>query len=336
MYLLGVLLMLSYQSTQAQPKIIKIGTLPGLRYDVKRFDMKPGEEVKLVFENKDTMLHNLVITKPGKRMEIIQAAMLLGTQAIAKHFVPDSPNVLYFTEVVASNDSFTLEFTAPAKADNYPFVCTYPGHGFIMFGTMRVTDTPEPMEINAGPMAAMTEHHHDDSQAIVRRGFMPDAGPATIAVKLPGGHSYCWDAGAVCFRYAWKGDFIEPVYRKPAKLLGDVYYREDHQFPFLLGSKQARPSDIQFLGYALDDSGIPEFEYEADGIHFTERLEVTESKLVRRFRTLSDQPVQITFPIDADQSALLDSTGKRENGAFHFSGKEAEEFYIIVVPPAKK
>ncbi len=333
-YLLGVLLMLSFQSTQAEPRTIKIGTLPGLRYDVKRFDVKPGEEVKLVFENKDTMLHNLVITKPGKRMEIIQAAMLLGTQALAKHFVPDSPNVLWSTEVVASNDSFTLEFTAPAEQEDYPLVCTYPGHGFIMFGTMRVTDSPAPMEMNTGPTVAMAEHHHDDNQAIVKRGFMPDAGPATIAVKLPGGHSYCWDAGAVCFRYAWQGDFIEQVYRKPAKLLGDVYYREDHQFPFLLGSAHTRPSDIQFLGYALDEAGIPEFEYEADGVHFTERLVVTENKLVRRFRTTSNHPVQLTFPIDPDQSALLDSTGKRENGVFQFTGKEAGEFYIIAVPHA--
>jgi azurin len=337
MYLLGVLLMFTSPSTQAEPTVIKIGTLPGLRYDVKRFDVKPGEDVRLVFENKDTMLHNLVITKPGKRMEIIQAAMLLGTQALAKHFVPDSPNVLWSTEVVASNDSFTLTFKAPSEKDDYPYVCTYPGHGFIMYGTMRVTDSPEPKEMNTGPMVAMAEHHHDENQAIVKRGFMPDAGPATIAVKLPGGHSYCWDAGAVCFRYAWQGDFMEQVYRKPAKLLGKVYYREDHKFPFLLGADSpTRPSNVRFLGYSLDETGIPEFEYEADRIHFKERLVVTENKLVRRFRTTSDQTVELRFPIDPDQSPQLDSTGKREGDAFVFSGKDAEEFYIIVVPTEKK
>lgn len=328
--------MISLLPTQAEPTVVKIGTLPGLQYDVKRFDVQPGKEVKIIFKNKDTMLHNLVITKPGKRMQIIQAAMLLGTQAQAKHYIPDSPDVLYYTEVVASNDSYTLQFTAPAEKDNYPFVCTYPGHGFIMFGTMRVTDSPQPMEMNAGPMVAMQEHHHDEQLAIVKRAFMPNAGPARIAVKLPGGHSYCWDAGAVCFRYAWQGGFVEPVYRKPEKLLGEVYYREDHLFPFLFGTTSpARPSDVQFLGYALDDVGIPEFEYEADGVHFNERLVVTENKLVRRFRTTSDQPVELLFPIDPAQSALLDSTGQREGDTFIFKGKDTEEFYIIVVPPEK-
>ena len=326
--------MLSPLSTHGEPTVIKIGTLPGLRYDVKQFDVRPGEEIKLVFENKDTMLHNLVITKPGKRMEIIQAAMLLGTQALAKHFVPDSPNVLWSTEVVASNDAFTLDFKAPEQQDDYPFVCTYPGHGYIMFGTMRVTDSPAPMEMNAGPTVAMTKHHHDNNRAIVKRAFMPNAGPATIAVKLPGGHSYCWDAGAVCFRYAWQGGFVEPVYRKPEKLLGEVYYREDHLFPFLLGNHSpSRPVNVQFLGYSLDDAGIPEFEYEADGIQFKERLVVTENKLVRRFRTSADQAIDLRFPIDPNHAAQLDSTGKREGDSFHFKGEEAKEFYIIVVPP---
>lgn len=324
------------QATCAEPEVIKIGTLPGLRFDIKRFDVLPGADVKLVFENKDTMLHNLVITKPGKSMEIVQAAMLLGTQALAKHFVPDSPNVLWATKVVASNDSYTLEFKAPEETADYPYVCTYPGHGFIMFGTMRVTDHPEAKEMNAGPTTATTEHHHKHDHAFVKRAFMPDAGPATIAVKLPGGHSYCWDAGAVCFRYAWRGGFVEPVYRKPEKLLGNVYYREDHRFPFLIGIEApSRPTDVQFLGYALDESGIPEFEYQADGIKFHERISVTESKLVRRFRTSSDNSIDLWFPVDPGQEAKLDSTGQRVNDAFHFSGQVAEEFYIIIIPPAK-
>ena len=45
----------------------------------------------------------------------------------------------------------------------------------------------------------------------VYRILMPDAGPAAIAVSLPQKLSYCWDAGACRLRYAWQGDFIDPI-----------------------------------------------------------------------------------------------------------------------------
>ena len=44
----------------------------------------------------------------------------------------------------------------------------------------------------------------------VVRMFMPDSGPASIAVATPEGVHYCWDAGTMQLRYAWTGDFLDP------------------------------------------------------------------------------------------------------------------------------
>lgn len=328
-----LLCLLFDQAVIAEEITIQIGTLPGLRYDMKRFDVRPGDKVKLVFSNQDTMLHNLVIVTPGSRVEIISAALTLGAKAIEKHYVPDSPKVLWATDVVASGESFTLEFTAPSETGEYPYVCTYPGHGFLMYGTMRVSDTLEKPEMNTGPVVAQTSHQHHDDGAILKRAFMPHSGPASIAVRLPGGHSYCWDAGACHLRYAWKGGFVESVYRKPEKLLGEIYYRESHNFPFRLGNKKPEPPNkFQFLGYALDASGIPEFEYEADGIHIFERIEVREDRLVRRFRTAAEGPVDLWYPIDPSQASRLDSTGQLTGNFYRFSGKDAVEFYVTLSP----
>src|SRR3954453_2886035 len=83
-----------------EPVEVKIGVLPGLKFDVQRFAVAPGSEVKIVLRNPDQMIHNLVITKPGARMEVVLAALALGAEGPAKNFVPESPKVLWHTRAL--------------------------------------------------------------------------------------------------------------------------------------------------------------------------------------------------------------------------------------------
>lgn len=324
------------RSAEANTAVIHIGTLPGLRYDTATFFVRPGASVELVFSNQDEMPHNLVITTPAARLEIVTAALALGAAGPDKHFVPDSPKVLAATPVVAARESATLRFTAPAQEGDYPFVCTYPGHGFIMFGTMTVTREPKPPVRNKpdAPGAAHDAHHPPPSadRARLIRTFMPDAGPACIAVGLPGDYSYCWDAGAVRFRYAWKGGYVTEVYRKPHRIDGDIFYVEGDGFPLRAGATpEAVPRRVQFRGYGLDPMGIPEFEYEFDGVSVRERIELRAGNLVRRFRTEGDAGT-LWFAIPSDKESQLSATGVKAGGFFKFEGKDAREFYITIKP----
>ena len=52
--------------------------------------------------------------------------------------LPAGPAILGSTPQVAPGRRFTLYLTAPAQAGDYPYVCTYPGHGQLMFGTLKV------------------------------------------------------------------------------------------------------------------------------------------------------------------------------------------------------
>ena len=119
------------------------------------------------------------------------------------------------------------------------------------------------------------------------RGFMPDAGPASIAVQLPGGVSYVWDAGAGRFRYAWTGGYMtmpSSPERGLARIIGEVFYREP-AFPLRVGATSAAaPKLVEFKGYTIDAARIPEFETVVDGVTVRERAEVKDGKLVRRFR----------------------------------------------------
>ena len=215
------------------PEVIRIGTLPGLRYNTSVFSVRPGAEVELIFSNYDEMLHNLVITRPGARERVVQAALALGAGAADRDFVPPSEDVLWATKVVPSDESFTLTFTAPTTTGDYPYVCTMPGHGIVMFGLMTVTATPGPPVMTpvepAEPTSVDHVGHGPGSRAAVMRSFMPDAGPASIAVQLPGNVSYVWDAGAGRFRYAWAGGgAIRPSSpeRGLARITGEIFYRE--------------------------------------------------------------------------------------------------------------
>ena len=272
----GLVPIASANAAESSVTVITIGTLPGLRYDTAAFYVRPGSEVELTFTNQDEMVHNLVVTAPGARTEILTAALQLGANAEARGFVPDSPKALWATKLVAAKQSFTLRFKAPEALGDYPYVCTFPGHGFLMFGTMVVTTDPKPPLKNdedPSAMPAMASMAHTAKTQVIRQ-FMPNAGPASIAVGLPGDYSYCWDAGACRFRYAWKGGFVAEVYRRPERIIGEIFYREEPGIPLRFGADpEAIPTKFQFRGYSFDAMGSPEFEYEVEGVQIREFIE---------------------------------------------------------------
>ncbi len=138
-------------------------------------------------------------------------------------------------------------------------------------------------------------------KAVVVRWDMPEATPAAIAVGLPGGISYCFDAGESRFRYAWRGGFLdmsrtllskknrETNLTQTAEIVGEVFYREA-AFPIRVGERRRIPQR-RFRGYRLVDS-IPEFRYEVDGVTVHERILAETGAVVRQFRLLGvDQPM---------------------------------------------
>ena len=66
--------------------------------------------------------------------------MAADPQAPARHYVPDTPNVLFSTKMLDPNTTETLTFTAPTEPGDYPYLCTFPGHWRTMQGVMRVVE----------------------------------------------------------------------------------------------------------------------------------------------------------------------------------------------------
>lgn len=64
--------------------------------------------------------------------------MMTAPDAMAKHYVPDSPDVLASTPIVNPDESYEFFFAVPEAPGTYPFVCTFPGHWRMMHGVMIV------------------------------------------------------------------------------------------------------------------------------------------------------------------------------------------------------
>jgi len=158
---------------QGQLLEIEIRAKAGLQFNKVRFEAKPGQKVVLDVYNDDQMAHNLVFTKEGKRQAVANLALTLGEEAEAKNWVPDTDDVLWATPVLKPGENHKLKFTAPNKSGVYPYVCTFIGHGFVMYGAMYVgKDMPEIAKDMNVPELARTGGVPNEEEAIVANGAL--------------------------------------------------------------------------------------------------------------------------------------------------------------------
>lgn len=120
---------------------IRIGVIDGaLKFNVDRFAVKAGQRYKLTFSNTCHMEHNLVIGEIGSGNELTRLATELAAHPRGRdrHYVPRSDLVLFSTPQLPAGEQMEKRFTVPEEKGEYPYLCTFPGHAFIMRGVMVV------------------------------------------------------------------------------------------------------------------------------------------------------------------------------------------------------
>ena len=320
--------------------IITIKAISGLQYDVKQFAVEPGANVSINFVNDDAtdMPHNLVFVKPGKRMDAVTAAMAMGADAIATGFVPKTDDVIAAIPEVKPHAKAKLTFTAPKEKGIYPYVCTYPGHGLIMFGDMYV-GVPMPKLKAIVEKPETNPHAYPLVRPYLYRFFMPNSNPASIALMLPGDINVCWDASACRPRYSWRGAGVNPSKHWKTNgsgrvtLVGDTIWTAGDQTPLRLSMSTA--PNVSFKGYALKQ-GFPEFRYEIDGIAVKELIrDHNQGKGVSfAFQIDSDKP--FFYVVDAAQNDLFTSSvGVFTKGVLTIPAGSARSFTVTLIPAAK-
>ena len=345
-------------------KTVKIDVQVGLQFDLVRFHVKPGEKVKLIFSNSDDMSHNLLITKPESRLEIVNEALQLGEKGPSMDYIPKSASVLWSIPVVNPNQTQTLIFIAPQQPGVYPYVCTLPGHGLIMFGAMYVNADGKMPELKNDPnippsrridniKVVMPHNEHKDSgrdkienvkplhpyipiSPYLYRVFIEGASPAAIAVSLPGNLSYCWDASTCKLLFAWSGGFLDnsELWRGKgdvlAKVVGTPFFRDKTEFPLSIGNNDGIKV-VDYKGYSLINR-YPEFHYTLNGIDVYELIMPKNdgSGLIRKFR-IPDGTKTVWFNTNPnDGASYISSSGKWENGKLKLVPKQAIDFSITM------
>ncbi|MEM1134276.1 MAG: plastocyanin/azurin family copper-binding protein [Bacteroidota bacterium] len=337
-----------FNNTQQNPRELRIKAIAGLKYDIVRFAVKPGENLRIIFENTDDMAHNLVFTKPGKRETVVKAAQMMGGAGTANNYVPESEDVLLYTKVLEIEETAILEFTAPEEEGVYPYACTYPGHGFIMYGAMYVTTKPLPPlasdknvpENQRSPEfleKASSPHPYLITYPTIYRTFMPECSPAAIAVAMTETHAYCWDAAKCMLRYTWEGGFLDNTAHWKgngnalAEILGKVYFKNNNQFPFSLVNTDSLLTP-DFGGYKLDKEGFPTFLYSVEDIKFQEHiLPIAGDKGIQIQYEITSitEPLFYMLPKDNKVSIEIDK-GTKEGEYIKLMPEEAQAFTITV------
>lgn len=156
----------------------------------------------------------------------------------------------------------------------------------------------------------------------VQRIFLPNSGPAAIAVALPGDLSYCFDAGQCRLRSVWRGNFLKAWdYWKgngKAQVVrdGNVVWETDAETP---------DPAVKFLGYSVDKTGLPTFEYVRQGATFRETLTSDGKTLKRSFVVETDRPIEL--PIDR---LTVASAGQRTKNILRLTPAEARAFTLTL------
>ncbi|WP_395717104.1 LamG-like jellyroll fold domain-containing protein [Prosthecobacter sp.] len=112
----------------------------GLQFVQKQLLAKAGEKLTIRFKNPDVVPHNWLLAKPGSLQKLGEKVNLMITdpQGMQKHYVPDSDDVIAYTDMTNPKAEFVIHLTAPKEKGDYPYLCTFPGHWMVMNGVMKV------------------------------------------------------------------------------------------------------------------------------------------------------------------------------------------------------
>ena len=112
----------------------------GLQFVQHELHAKAGERLSVTFTNPDVVPHNWVLIKPGTLSSVGDLAnkLIADPSGLARHYVPDSKDVLVFADMTNPGAHFTIHFDAPHLPGRYPYLCTFPGHWLLMNGVLVV------------------------------------------------------------------------------------------------------------------------------------------------------------------------------------------------------
>lgn len=119
-------------ASAGEVKVVEIEGDDNMKFNITEFQVSRGQPVKVTLKNvgtmpKESMGHNFVVLSP--EVDLNRFVTAAATQARNDYIPPQfQSGVLAATKLLGPGESETIEFTAPAEAGNYEFLCSFPGH----------------------------------------------------------------------------------------------------------------------------------------------------------------------------------------------------------------
>lgn len=131
-----------FQKKIQNARAITIETGTNLSFATREVRVRPKEPIALTLKNPDVVPHNWALLRPGTldRVGDLANRLISDPDASLRHYIPGTPDVLTYTNVVLPRDDETIYFRAPEKPGRYPYLCTFPGHWKVMNGELIVED----------------------------------------------------------------------------------------------------------------------------------------------------------------------------------------------------
>jgi azurin len=119
---------------------LEIAAGKNLTFSTRTLRCRAGERVQLTFTNPDVVPHNWVLARPDSLSRVGDLAnkLVADPEAVLRHYVPKTDDVLLYTDIVPPQQSTSIWFDAPKAKGRYPFLCTFPGHWMVMNGELLV------------------------------------------------------------------------------------------------------------------------------------------------------------------------------------------------------
>jgi azurin len=169
---------------------------------------------------------------------------------------------------------------------------------------------------------------------VVMRVHLEQGGGRSIAVGLPGGMNFCFDADQCSVKFGWAGAFLDVGPDRlgrggqPCKILGHRFSVGDIGFPLRALGGKALP--VQFKGYRLHRS--PQFDLEWGGLAVACTISrATHGIGLQYTYKIPKAAAAIEFAVEPKGLKLTSSAGTWKGGVLTIPQNKAQEFQVTVM-----
>ncbi len=129
-----------WRKTIPGARVVRIEAGKNLSYSTRELKAKAGEALALTFINPDVVPHNWALIEPGTLATVGAEAnkLVADPEGPIRQYVPQTSDVICYTDVVDPLDQATIYFKVPTKPGRYPYLCTFPGHWMVMNGELVI------------------------------------------------------------------------------------------------------------------------------------------------------------------------------------------------------